>query len=31
MPLYAAFLVDYFGAQLGELSGVLVELGRFLR
>jgi type III secretion protein T len=31
MPLYAAFLVYYFGAQLGELSGVLVELGGFLR
>jgi type III secretion protein T len=31
MPLYAAFLVDYFGSRLGELSGVLVELGRFLR
>jgi type III secretion protein T len=31
MPLYAAFLVYYFGLQLGELSGVLVELGGFLR
>jgi len=31
IPLYAAFLVYYFGSQLGELSGVLVELGGFLR
>jgi type III secretion protein T len=31
MPLYAAFLVDHFGAQLGELTGILDQLGQFLR
>ncbi|WP_315812122.1 type III secretion system export apparatus subunit SctT [Bradyrhizobium sp. SZCCHNR2028] len=31
LPLYAAFLLDHFGTQLGELTGILDQLGQFLR
>jgi type III secretion protein T len=31
LPPYAAFLLDHFGTQLGELTGILDQLGQFLR